>query len=77
MNADADAIANAEMSMLRFPNGLLLIYRGPLTLSNFQMAASKPSKIDLLYLLCLRYQFLKIEKIALIIWKNALIVFVS
>ena len=28
----------------RFPNGLLSIYRGPLTLLNFQMAASKPSK---------------------------------
>ena len=36
-----DAIANVEMPMLRFPNGLLLIYRGPLTLSNFQRAASK------------------------------------
>ena len=45
MNADADAIANAEMPMRRFPNGLLSIYRGPLTLSSFQMAASKPSRI--------------------------------
>ena len=45
LNVDADAIANAEMLMPRFSNGLLTIYRGPLTLSNFQMAASKPSKI--------------------------------
>ena len=34
-NADADAITNAEMPMPRFPNGLLSIYRGPPTLSNF------------------------------------------
>ena len=37
MNADADAITNAEMSMPRFPNALASVYRGPLT--------SKPSKI--------------------------------
>ena len=45
LNTNTDSIANAEMPMLRFPNGLLLIYRGQLTLSNFQMAASKPLKI--------------------------------
>ena len=52
-NADADAIANAEMLMSRFSNGLLSIYRGhPL------------------------YPFLKIEKTALTIWRNVLIVFI-
>ena len=45
LNTDADAIANAEMPMPRFQNGLLSIYRGPLTFSSFQMAASKPSRI--------------------------------
>ena len=45
MNADADASANAEMLMQRFPNALLSIYWGPLTLLNFQMAASEPLKI--------------------------------
>ena len=33
-------------------------------------------RLGLLCLLCLPYPFLKIEKIALIIWKNALIVFI-
>ena len=42
LNVDADAIANAKMPVPRFSNGLLTIYQGPLTLSNFQMAASKP-----------------------------------
>ena len=32
LNADADAIANAEMLMPRFPNALLSIYRRPPTL---------------------------------------------
>ena len=32
---NADAITNAEMPLPRFPNGLLSIYRGPPTLSNF------------------------------------------
>ena len=41
LNVDAD-IANAEMPMPRFSNDLLTIYRGLFTLSNFQMAASKP-----------------------------------
>ena len=45
LNADADAFANAEITMPRFPNGLLSIYWGSLTLPNFQMAASKSSKI--------------------------------
>ena len=39
------SIANDEMPMPRFPNGFLIIYQGPFTLVNFQMAASKPSKI--------------------------------
>ena len=45
LNVDADAIANAEMPMPKFPNDLLSIYGRPRTLPNFQMAASKPSKI--------------------------------
>ena len=45
LNDDADAIANAEMVMPKFPYGPLSIYRGPLTLSNFQMSASEPPKI--------------------------------
>ena len=36
---------NVEMRMPKFSNDLLSIYLGPLTLSNFQMAASKPPKI--------------------------------
>ena len=50
LNADADAIPNAEMPIMRFLNGLLLIYQGPLTLLNFQMAACEPLKIDVLCL---------------------------
>ena len=34
LNADADTNANAEKPMLRFPNGLLSIYRGPPTFKN-------------------------------------------
>ena len=34
-NGDANAIANAEMPMPRFPNGLLSTYRGSPALSNF------------------------------------------
>ena len=45
VTGNADAIANAVMPMPRSPNALLSIYRGPLTLSNFQMTVSQPSKI--------------------------------
>ena len=57
LNADADAIANVEIPMPRFPNGLLSIYWGPLALPNFQMATSKPSRLDLLFLHEFFYDF--------------------
>ena len=41
LNADADA----GITMRKFSNGHLSIYRGPLTFPNFQMAASKSPKI--------------------------------
>ena len=37
------------MPMPGFPNGLLWIYRGPPTLSNFEMAASKRLKIEFFF----------------------------
>ena len=57
MNDDADAIFNAEIPMPRFPNGLLSIYRGPLTFSNFQKAALKPPKIRRFLLASVFYDF--------------------
>ena len=53
------------MSIPRFPNGLLSIYRGQLTLSNFQMAASKPSKLDPLF----RHEFFTIFTVVKILAK--------
>ena len=53
------------MSMPRFPNGLLSIYRGQFTLSNFQMAASKPSKLDPLF----RHEFFTIFTVVKILAK--------
>ena len=47
-----DADANTEMPKLRFPNGLLSVYRERRILSNFKMAAPKRLKIKI-FLACM------------------------